>query len=74
MVQTAKPHKAQTLYRLQTVPGIGKILSLVLRYESHDLARFPRVQKFVSYGRLIKCAKASAGKRDGTSGAKIGNA
>jgi len=26
MVQTAKPHDAQTLYRLQSVPGIGKIL------------------------------------------------
>ena len=36
--------------------------------------RFPRVQAFVSYGRLVKGAKASAGKRDGTSGTKIGNA
>jgi transposase len=74
IVQTAKQHNAQTLYRLQSVPGIGKILSLVLLYEIHDLARFPRVQDFVSYCRLIKCAKESAGKRYGTSGAKIGNA
>jgi hypothetical protein len=40
----------------------------------HDLSRFPRVQDFVSYGRLVTCAKASAGTRDGTSGAKIGHA
>jgi transposase len=71
-VQTAKQHHAQTLYRLQSIPGIGKILSLVLLYEIHDITRFPRVQDFVSYCRLVKCAKESAGKRYGTSGAKIG--
>jgi transposase len=56
------------------VPGIGKILSLVLLYEIHDINRFPTVQDFVSYCRLVKCAKESAGKRLGTSGTKIGNA
>jgi transposase len=40
----------------------------------HDLHRFPRGQDFVSYGRLGKCARASAGKRYGTSGQRIGNA
>jgi transposase len=74
IVTTAKQHDANTLYLLQTVPGIGKILSLVLLYEIHDIARFPRVQDFVSYGRLVTCAKESAGKRYGTSGTKIGNA
>jgi transposase len=74
IVTTAKQHDANTLYLLQTVPGIGKILSLVLLYEIHDVARFPRVQDFVSYCRLVKCAKESAGKRYGTSGTKIGNA
>jgi transposase len=74
IVKTAKQHDANTLYLLQTVPGIGKILSLVLLYEIHDIARFPRVQDFVSYCRLVKCAKESAGKRSGTSGTKIGNA
>jgi transposase len=74
IVQTAKQHDAHTLYRLQSVPGIGKILSVVLLYEIHDIRRFPRVQDFVSYCRLVKCAQESAGKRYGTSGAKIGNA
>jgi len=59
---------------LQTVPGIGAILSLVLLYEIHDIDRFPRVQDFVSYGRLVKCAKEAAGKRLGTSGKNIGHA
>jgi transposase len=74
IVKTAKEDDAQTFYRLRSVPGIGKILALVLLYEIHDIHRFPRVQEFVSYCRLVKCAKESAGKRDGTSGKKIGNA
>jgi transposase len=74
IVTTAKQHEANTLYLLQTVPGRGKILSLVLLYEIHDITRFPRVQDFVSYCRLVKCARESAGKRYGTSGTKIGNA
>ncbi len=71
--QTAKEHKAQALYRLQSVPGIGKILRLILLYEIHDIHRFPSVQDFVSYCRLVTCAKESAGKRYGTAGATIGN-
>jgi transposase len=74
LVTAAKQHSANTVCLLRTVPGIGKILSLVLLYEIHDIRRFPRVQDFVSYCRLVKCAKESAGKRYGTSGAKIGNA
>ena len=42
--------------------------------EIHDIDRFPRVQDFASSCRLVKCAKASAGKHYGTSGTKIGNA
>jgi transposase len=74
ILKTAKHHDAHTLYLLQTIPGIGKILSLVLLYEIHQIDRFPRVQDFASYCRLVKCSKESGGKRLGTSGKKIGNA
>jgi transposase len=74
LVNTAKAHNAQIFYRLRSIPGVGKILALVLLYEIHDIHRFPRLQEFVSYCRLVKCAKESAGKRYGTSGTKIGNA
>src|SRR5438093_2624389 len=74
VLKAAKQHDAHALYLLRTVPGIGEILSLVLLYEIHDIQRFPRVQDFVSYGRLVKCAKESAGKRYGTSGTTIGHA
>jgi transposase len=73
IVQMAKPHHAQTLYRLPSVPGIGKMLRLVLLDEIHDIPRFPRVQEFVSYCRLGTWAKEAAGTRDGTSGATIGH-
>jgi transposase len=74
LVNTAKQHDPHTVYRLQSVPGIGTIVSLVMLYAIHDIARFPRVQDFVSYCRLVTCAKESAGKRSGTSGTKSGHA
>ena len=74
IVTTAKHHDAHTLSLRHTVPGIGKILSLVLLYDIHQIDRFPRVQDFASYCRLVTCAKASAGKRSGTSGTNIGHA
>jgi len=74
LTETAKVHDVNAFYRLRSVPGIGKILALVLLYEIHDIQRFPRVQDFVSYCRLVKCAKESAGKHYGYSGTKIGNA
>jgi transposase len=74
LVKAAKPHDAHTLYRLPTVPGIGKSLSLVLRYAIPQIARVPSVQDLASYGRLVTCAKESGGKRLGTSGKTIGNA
>jgi transposase len=56
------------------VPGIGQTLALVILYEIHDIKRFPKVQDFVSYSRLVKPSKESAGKIYGHSGKKIGNA
>jgi transposase len=74
ILRTAKGHDAITLQVLQTIPGLGDILSFVLLDEIHDIRRFPRVQDFVSYARLIRPTKTSAGKRTGTANGKIGNA
>lgn len=70
----AKQHEAQTIYLLQTLPGIGNILSLVLRDAIQASARCPRVQACVAYCHLVKCAPASAGKRSGTTGTQLGKA
>jgi transposase len=48
IVNTATHQDANTLYLLHTVPGLGKILSLVRLYEIQAIARFPRVQDVVS--------------------------
>ena len=41
---------------------MGQILALVILYEIHDIDRFPRVQDFSSYARLIRPTKESNGK------------
>ena len=72
--QTAKEHDADSLFRIRSIPGVGRILGMTILYEVHDINRFPRVQDFVSYCRLVKAAKESAGKKYGSSGKNIGNA
>lgn len=72
--QHARNCDQHSLMLLRTVPGIGKILSLIMLYEIHTIERFPTVQNFASYCRLIKCRKESAGKSYGTTGNKMGNA
>jgi transposase len=74
ILQHARSCDQHSLILLRTVPGIGEILSLVILYEIHTIERFPTVQDFASYSRLIKCKKESAGKSYGTTGRKIGNA
>ena len=73
ILRTARYHNPQALYLLQSIHGVGKIVSLVILYEIGDINRFPRVQDFASYSRLVACARESAGKRYGSSGRKIGN-
>ncbi|MBI4521015.1 MAG: IS110 family transposase, partial [Gemmatimonadetes bacterium] len=70
----ARLGNATSLVLLRSIPGVGKILALTLLYEIHTIDRFPRVQDFSSYSRLVKPQHHSAGKRVGSGGAKIGNA
>ncbi len=74
IIRMAKQFDPRTLYRLKSVPGIGDVLALTILYEVENIDRFPTVQQFCSYSRLVKCHKESAGKKSGTSGSKIGNA
>ena len=72
LTRSAKPAEVQTFARLQSVPGIGQSLAVVILYEIPDSPRFPCVPDVVSSCRLGTCAKASNGHRLGTSGKKIG--
>jgi hypothetical protein len=74
IVQTAKQHDAPTLYRLPSVPGMGKLLSVVVLDAMQESQRFPRGQDVGSSCRWGTWAQASAGTRSGTSGAKSGHA
>ncbi len=73
ILKQAKTHDRHGLYLLRSVPGIGEILSLTILYEIENIERFEQVGNFLSSGRLVKCARESAGKKVGTGGAKIGN-
>jgi transposase len=72
--KAAKVDDPQAYQRLLSVPGVGKVLALVLLYEIHDIRRFPSAGQFLSYARLVRCAHESAGKVKGAGGRKIGNA
>jgi transposase len=74
LVRTAKVDDVQTFYRLRSIPGVGKVLALILLYETHDVQRFENAGQFLSYARLVRCMHESAGKKLGTGGKKIGNA
>jgi transposase len=74
LVRTAKVDDVQAYHRLQTIPGVGKVLALVLLYEVHDVHRFASAGQFLSYARLVRCLHESAGKKLGAGGKKIGNA
>ena len=67
ILRLARQHDPQNLMLLQTIHGIGKVLSLVILHEIHDIHRFPHLQNFASYARLVKCGKESAGKLRGSS-------
>ena len=73
-VHTATQHAPQTVARRPAGPGSGKSLRLVLLDAIPTLDRCPRGHDGGSDCRLGKCAKASAGKRDGPAGAKSGQA
>ncbi len=74
IISMANHHDPVAYALLKSIPGIGKILGLVILYEIETIKRFPSVQDFVSYCRLVKSIKESNGKRYGSSGKKIGNA
>ena len=57
IISCAQSHDPASYALLKTIPGVGRIIALNLLYEIEDISRFPRVQNFVSYSRLVKCTK-----------------
>jgi transposase len=73
--RTAKVDEPQMFFLVKMIPGVGRIIGMTLLYEICTIERFPRIQDFISYCRLVRPPKTSAGKPTGeASGKKIGNA
>lgn len=47
---------------LETLPGVGKILAVTIRYEIDDIGRFLSAQKLCSYAGLVPSTYSSGGK------------
>lgn len=74
LVKHARVHQPREYQLLQTIPGVGKVLGLVMLYEIQDIHRFANVGEFLSYARLVRPKQESAGKITGWGSTKIGNA
>jgi transposase len=73
VLEQARAHDPVALQLIRSIPGVGKVLSLVILYEIQDIRRFPTAGNFISYARLVKCARESSGKKSGSRNSKIGN-
>ena len=73
LLTITKRNEPRDFALLRSIPGIGKTLGLTILYEIESIDRFPTVQDFLSYCRLVKGTVASAGKVKGLRGAKLGN-
>jgi transposase len=58
--RTVKVDDADTFYRLRSIPGVGKILALVLLYEIHDIRRLTPTTARISPRRIVRliCSRA----------------
>ena len=59
--------------KLQTLPGVGKILGLTITMEVGDIGRFADAGDFASYCRTVAAKRTSNDKKKGENNAKCGN-
>ena len=59
--------------RLNTLPGIGRILAMTITMEVGDMERFPTPGNFASYCRTVDSQRLSNGKKKGANNQKCGN-
>lgn len=74
IARAADEHVPAELAALQTIPGVGPILSLTIVLEIDTVERFDSRQQFCSYARLVTPKQESGGKIVGVGNAKAGNA
>jgi transposase len=59
--------------KIQTIPGVGPILSLVIMLETWDISRFQSPSHYCSYCRTVKAHKISNQKKKGEANRRNGN-
>lgn len=59
--------------KLETIPGIGRILGLTIMLETGPIERFAKVGNFASYCRVVSSQWTSNGKAKGKGNTKNGN-
>jgi len=59
--------------KLQTLPGVGRILGLTITMEVGDIRRFATPGEFASYCRTVNSQRLSNGKKKGENNQKCGN-
>ena len=59
--------------RLEQIPGIGRILNLVIMLESGSMERFASAGNYISYCRAVESKKISNDKKKGENNRKCGN-
>jgi len=67
----AEPNRSVEI--LKSLPGVGDILGHTMYYETGDLLRFKKRQRFSSYTRLVRPQRESNGKFTGHGNARIGD-
>ena len=66
----AKGHDRKSFALLRSIHGADLIIPLVILYEVHDIARFPRVQEFLSYCRWSSPLASRPARSRDTRGAR----
>jgi len=59
--------------RLNTLPGIGRILAMTITMQTGDITRFKTPGNFASYCRTVDSKRMSNGKKKGENNQKCGN-
>jgi transposase len=59
--------------RLQEIPGLGRILNLVIMLETGPIERFASAGNYVSYCRAVQAEKLSNQRKKGENNRKCGN-
>jgi transposase len=70
----ARLHEHPDFVRLQTLPGVGPILAMLILAEARDLRRFGHVRQFLKYCGFDLCTEQSGQFRGNTHLSKRGNA